>query len=851
MKVVDLRTEKAVDPIGLGTPAPRLSWRLLADAGETDVVQEAWQIQAGADDERHDVVWDSGRVESRSQLARYGGPALPSRARRWWRARAWTSAGETDWSERASFEIGLLDRSDWSARMITTSSAATPVVSFTATFALPDDIDRARLYITSHGIVDASVNGRPASDEVLAPGWTSYNKRLAVRTFDVTRLVRSGANEIEALVAPGWFSGRFGFGEGKKVYGTHIGLFAQLEVQTADGETVVVPTGPSWTAASTAFSEASLYDGETFDARIARDGAGAAAIEVLHGFDPAELVAPAVPPVRRTEVREAARSVVADGVLQLEFGQNLVGWMRVTVSGAPEGAEIVMRHAEVLGPDGRLYTEPLRTAKATDVYTAAGDELEVYEPRFTFHGFRYAEITGVDPDSVDAQAVVIHSDLERTGTFETGDELIDRLHSNAVWGQRGNFVSVPTDCPQRDERLGWTGDAQVFSPTASYLYDCETFWENWLADLAADQRSDGMVPPIIPDIKIGMGNGAAGWGDAAVVIPWTTYEAYGDDTVLRRQLPSMVAWVDWIWTRLDDDLRWAQDFQFGDWLDPDAPTGEPWKAKARFDIVATAYAAHVADLLSRSARVVGDDVVASRFSGRFAEIREAWWKNYADAAAKTQTGCALGIEFGLAPSDDARQTLGDSLAQLVRDAGNHLATGFLGTPALLPALTRTGHIDVAYDVLQQETPPGWLYTVKAGATTIWERWDALRPDGTVPIDSLGGNTTGASMVSFNHYAYGCVADWMHRTVAGLAPDVEEPGFRHVIVSPKPGGRLRNVSASLDSRYGRIATWWRAEGGRFALGVAIPPNAHATVTLPDGSVSEMGSGSRTFDCAWRV
>jgi alpha-L-rhamnosidase len=846
VKTHDLRTEKAVDPIGLGEVAPRLSWRLVADADETDVVQEAWQIEAGDGD---DVVWDSGRVIDRTQLARYAGPPLGSRARRWWRVRAWTSAGETDWSDRAWFETGLLEPGDWSARMITAQSA-TPVASFTTSFEVHDDIDSARLYVTAHGLVDATINGDGVSDEVLAPGWTAYDDRLAVRTMDVTHLVHRGRNEIEALVAPGWFSGRFGFGEGKQVYGAHVGLFAQLEVRTADGATSVVATGPSWGASSTAFSEASIYDGETFDARIARDGAGSAAVELLHGFEVSELVAPAVAPVRRTGTLRPVRAHVIGGALQLDFGQNLVGWMRITVSGAPEGAEIVMRHAEVLGPDGRLYTEPLRSAKATDTYITAGDDLEIYEPRFTFHGFRYAEITGIAPERIDVEAVVVHSDLERTGTFTAGDELIDRLHANVVWGWRGNSVSVPTDCPQRDERLGWTGDAQVFSPTASFLYDCETFWENWLADLAADQREDGMVPPIIPDIKIGMGNGACGWGDAAVVIPWTTYEAYGDDTVIRNQLPSMIAWVDWVWSRLDDELRWAQDFQFGDWLDPDAPTEQPWRAKARFDLVATAYAAHSSDLLARMARIVGDDTAAARFGERFAEIREAWWTHYADDAAKTQTGCALGIEFGLAPSDDATQGLGDALARLVRDAGDHLATGFLGTPLLLPALTRSGHVDVAYDVLHQETPPGWLYTVKAGATTIWERWDALRPDGTIPTEALGTpGGSGGGMVSFNHYAYGCVADWMHRTVAGVAPDPDEPGFRHVIVSPKPGGRLRNVAASLESRYGHTATAWRIEDSRFTLDVTIPPNAHATVTLPDGSVSEMGSGSRSFECTY--
>ncbi|MGH2759355.1 MAG: family 78 glycoside hydrolase catalytic domain, partial [Actinomycetota bacterium] len=505
------------------------------------------------------------------------------------------------------------------------------------------------------------------------------------------------------------------------------------------------------------------------------------------------------------------------------------------------------RHAEVLGPDGRLYTQPLRTAKATDTYIASGQAEETYEPSFTFHGFRYAEITGVEAPNVDAGAVAVHSDLERIGTFTCSEPLVEKLHDNVVWGQRGNFVSVPTDCPQRDERLGWTGDAQVFSPTASFLYDCETFWESWLADLAADQREDGMVPPIIPDIEIGMGAGAAGWGDAAVVVPWTTYEAYGDNTVLRETFPSMQRWVDWVHSRLDADHRWSRDFQFGDWLDPDAPTSEPWKAKARFDLVASAYAFRITDLLSRSAAIIEKRDLAKAFGERAHELREAWWRSYADAAATTQTGCALAICFGLAPTEDETQRLGDALVQRVREADDHLATGFLGTPLLLPALTRTGHADVAYEVLMQTTSPSWLYTVLSGGTTIWERWDALRPDGSVPVDGLLG-ATGASMVSFNHYAYGAVAEWLHRTVAGIAPDPDEPGYRHVIVRPQPGGELTHASAELRSRYGRIAVAWRIDDGEFALDVEIQPNSTATVTLPNGDSTQMGSGARSFRCA---
>ena len=832
--VTDLRCERLRDPIGVGVAAPRLSWRLLADDGETDVVQRAWQIET--DD------WDSGRVEGWEQSVAYGGPALGSRARRRWRVRAWTSAGNTEWSDYASFETGLLDPTEWSAQMIT-AKPSTPVVRFSRSFDVAGDVEAARLYLTAHGAVVAFVNGERVGDEVLAPGWTSYHHRLAVRAHDVTGLLRRGPNEIAALAAPAWFSGRFGLRADRGYYGSHVGLLAQLEVDRR----VVAATDEAWTARSTNVLQAEIYDGETYDART---GAGEAADVTIVDVDRAALFFPAVAPVRPTElVAPVSTSVVDDGVVQIDFGQNLVGWTRVRLNDAPAGTNVVIRHAELLGPDGRLFTKPLRSAEATDTYITRGDPVEVYEPTFTFHGFRYAEMSGVDPESIRVEAVVVHSDLERTGHFSCSDPLIEKLHENVVWGMRGNFLSVPTDCPQRDERLGWTGDAQVFSPTASFLYDCQTFWENWLRDLAADQHEDGSVPPVIPDMELDIGNGAAGWADAATVVPWVTYVRYGDRTVLRQALPSMIAWTDYVFSRLDDDLRWRRDFQFGDWLDPDAPTAEPWRAKAKFDLVASAYAVLSTDLVVKAAEALDDDNLAHRYAQRSELLTDAWWRNYAAEAVKTQTGCALAIEFDLAPNTQERQRVGDALAQLVRDADNHLATGFLGTPLLLPALTRTGHLDVAYDVLQQRTCPSWLYQVLAGATTIWERWDALRPDGSVPTDALGGGEDeNGGMVSFNHYAYGAVADWLHCTVAGLAPDGREPGYRHVLVEPKPGGGLTHASASLQTHYGHTAVAWRIEDAQFLLDVEIPPNATATVTLPDGSSSEMGSGRRSFACA---
>ena len=856
VRPVDLRCERLVDPIGLGTATPRLSWRLEADGGETDVVQVGAQVTVG-EAGSETALWDSGRLEGGRMQVRYAGPPLPARAMCWWRVRTWAQHGpardaapiEAE-SEDGRFELGLLGGDAWAGRMI---RPAAPVraaaVRFSTAFDLPDGpVRHARLHLTAHGVVTPFLNGDEPTDEVLAPGWTSYRRRLAVRTVDVTANVRRGRNQLDLVVAPGWFSGRLGFRNERAVYGDHVGVLAQLEIVDAAGRRTVVATGErGWTAAPTPWLQADLYDGETYDARRAATPAAGTPVEEVDLDLGAVLVAPPVPPARRTEIREpVAVTRLGDGTIAVDVGQNVVGWLRVAVDRVAAGTEVVLRHAEVLDGDGRLFTAPLRTARATDRYVATGEGRETYEPRFTFHGFRYAEISGVPPTgTVDVEAVVVHSDLERTGTFTCSNPLVNRLHANVVWGWRGNSLSVPTDCPQRDERLGWTGDAQVFAPTATFLYDCQAFFENWLADLRADQRDGGAVPHVVPDLGMEGFAGAAGWADAAVVVPWVVYEAYGDDTVLRESLPSMVAWVDHVQARLDGGI-WSRDFQFGDWLDPDAPADQPWRAKARFDLVATAYAARACDLLARAADLLGARQIAEVNAERFAALRRGWWERFAGDAATTQTGCALALQFDLVPPDDeaARVRLGDRLAELVHGAGDHLATGFLGTPLLLPALTDAGHLDVAYALLLQDTAPSWLYQVRAGATTIWERWDALRPDGSVPLDALGGGS-GGSMVSFNHYAYGCVADWLHRTVLGIAPDPSDPGFRHVIVAPRPGGGITSAAGSLETRFGSVAVAWRLVDGEVQLDLDVPPNARATVQLPGAEPSTVGSGRWSF------
>ncbi|MGO3885953.1 MAG: family 78 glycoside hydrolase catalytic domain, partial [Mycetocola sp.] len=547
--------------------------------------------------------------------------------------------------------------------------------------------------------------------------------------------------------------------------------------------------------------------------------------------------------VRVIETVEVAEKLTsASGTTILDFGQNLVGWLRIRLT-AEAGRELTLRHAEVL-ENGELGVRPLRFAAATDHYTTSGvDGGEEWTPRFTFHGFRYAEITGIDAAQIEVVAEVIHSDMERTGWFESDHAGINQLHSNAVWGMRGNVVGVPTDCPQRDERLGWSGDIQVFAPAASFLYNSDAFLGNWLQDLAADQaRQGGIVPLYSPQIQNPLFpvSPVAAWGDAASIIPWTLWERYADRELLERQYPSAKSWVDLVLTRLTGDL-WQRDFQLGDWLDPTAPPENPAKAQTAPDLVATAHAFRSTLLLSRSAAVLGLDDDAAHYAARAEQIRSAFQDAYVTPGGRmvsdAQTAYALAIAFEIVTEPERVAALGERLAEIVRSHGFRIGTGFVGTPIVCDALAASGQTDVAYRLLTETGCPSWLYSVSMGATTIWERWDSMLPDGSI---------NPGEMTSFNHYALGAVVDWMHRDIAGLAPAA--PGYAEVLVRPRPG-IVQAASATHLSGYGEISVSWRIIEGEFSLDVVVPPNTSATIQLPDGSEPQrVGSGSHRFSCA---
>ena len=828
------------DPVlGIGTATPRLSW--IVPAADAAFVQEAYEVELTRAGRTPEVV----PVTSGEQVL-VPWPAAPLTSRESARVRVRVSGAgmQSAWSDPETVEAGLLRTEDWTARFISPrglGALGAPAPVLRSAFDLPGGVVKARLYATAHGLYEAMLNGHRVGDQVLAPGWTSYAHRLRYQTHDVTDLVREGGNDLEVLLGNGWYRGRLGWDGRHGHYGDRLALLAQLEVTTSDGGIFRLGTDATWTARESGVLADDLYDGQRTDLRPRTD-IRTDAVEVID-TDLARLVAPDGPPVRVTQTVPATAVFSSpSGATLVDFGQNLVGWVRLRVREQAPGQEVVVRHAEVL-EHGELGVRPLRSAKATDSYLLAGAPLEVLEPSLTFHGFRYAEICGLPEVGVrDVEAVVVGSDLRRTGWFASSNPQLNRFHENVVWGMRGNFVDVPTDCPQRDERLGWTGDIQVFAPTASFLFDSAGFLSSWLADLAAEQRPDGSVPLVVPDVIESPLPAAAAWGDAATLVPWFLYQRTGDVGLLARQLPSMRAWVDYIAGLAGADRLWTGGFQLGDWLDPTAPHDAPFEAQADPDVVATAYLARSAEVVGLAAAVVGDADVAEKYARLAGEVREAFAKEFVTPAGRVlsdaPTVYALALELALLTTDDQRHHAGDRLADLVRSSGFRISTGFVGTPLIMDALTDSGHLDVAYRLMLQTGCPSWLYAVTMGATTVWERWDAMLPDGSI---------NPGQMTSFNHYALGAVADWLHRTFAGLSPAA--PGYRELLVRPAPARALTSASARHRTPYGDAEVSWQRSQGQLRLRVLVPVGATASVHIPGRSEPvRVGHGTHTWQTA---
>ena len=868
----ELRTEARVDPLGIGETQPSLRWWMRDD--RPGARQTAYRVRVASSPDLLPTpdLWDSGRVGSDATSTVYGGSPLTSRQRAVWDVTVWDADGtEGTPSQPATFEVGLLDRSDWMAEWIATPIAeagmtTTPAPLLRKEFDVAGEIVRARLHVTALGIHVTEINGAPVTDAWFRPGWTDYGTRIPVETYDVTGLVGTGANAIGTTLGDGWFSGRVGWHE-RGYYGDRPAFLAQLEIDLADGTTTTVVTDGTWQWALGPVRRQDLIEGEEYDARHEIPGwsepglsPDAAArfepVEVLDG--PAATLTPTpAGPVRAVEEFAAVGepNQVNGGASRLAFhydlGQNFTGVVRIRVKG-PRGATVRLRYAEMLDDDGNLYTANLRSARCIDYYTLKGDpDGETFTPRFTFHGFRHVELSYVPKwahqfehfDATTVTGVALSSAVVQTGRFECSDDRLNRLQSNIRWGLRSNFLEVPTDCPQRDERLGWTGDAQVFAPTAVFNDDVEAFFEKWSRDLDDAQQDDGRIPSVVPNV-LGPDDGGPGWSDARVLCAWAVYEAYGNRAILERHYQGMVRWIDWQAQTATDGIRCADDcgyFQgYSDWLSLDSTWQNVWSATPR-DFIGTACFARTAGVMADIATLLGHDDDATRFGGYRAEAVEAWNRRFVENGAitvATQTAHLMALAWDLLP-EGHRDAAFARLLELLEERDWHLSTGFLGTPLICPVLTSFGRTDLAYRIFLQQDYPGWLFPVRNGATTMWERWNSWTPDA-----GFGD----VNMNSFNHYAYGAIGRWMYDTIAGLALDPDRPGYRHVRIAPQPGGGLTWANATLRSLHGPIATNWTLDNGRFTLTAQLPPNTTATVTLPDGTTYEFSAGAHTLACA---
>ncbi|WP_147918064.1 alpha-L-rhamnosidase [Ruania zhangjianzhongii] len=835
-QVSDVRVERRRDRAVADTPAPRLSWTISTTISGWN--QTAAEVRL---DEEQVV-----RLEGdQSVFVDWPFPPLAPHSRHVLEVRVFGPDGDvSSWSSPVEMQSGFLADGAWQAQFIELGNhtrQAQPGLLRTEV-QIAKEVRAATLYATAHGLYQVSINGSDVDDSVLKPGWTSYQYRLEHEATDVTAMLTTGGNALGIRLAGGWFTEEYGFhGQARRVYGDQPAAAAQIHIAYTDGTEDLITTGAHWRGAALGKVERSgIYQGERIDARRALPGWDEPGFEDSDWSAVAVREVATVPeaavaePVRRTQelpVREVITTPAGRTVL--DFGQNLVGWLRLRVRG-PRGQEIVVRHAEVL-EHGELGVRPLRHARATDEFVLSGGE-DLFEPEFTFHGFRYAEIDGwpgeCDPAAV--TAVVVGSDMRRTGWFECSEPMVNRLHENVVWGMRGNFLSIPTDCPQRDERMGWTGDIQVFSPTAATLFDADAFLAAWLKDVAAEQAAAGgvcgfVVPQVLPDGD----QPAAAWGDAATVVPTVLFERFADRRALADQYPSMRAWVDVLLELAGEEKLWEGMFQYGDWLDPDAPADRPGAAKVDSDIVASAHLVRSTRLVARAAAELGHDQDADRYGALAEEARGAWVRAYTTSEGRivsdAQTAYAMAIAYELVDAE-LRTVMGHRLAQLVRESGYRMGTGFVGTPIIADALTTTGHPEVAGALLLQTDVPSWLYAVTMGATTIWERWDSMLPDGTI---------NPGEMTSFNHYAFGAVADWLYRRLAGLGPDT--PGYQRLRIAPVPISGLSSANARHETPYGPAEAGWQASDGQIRIHAVLPPNTTAVVELPGEDIIQVGSG----------
>jgi alpha-L-rhamnosidase len=872
LKIKDLRTEYQTNPVGVGTYTPRLSWKI--DGDGRNVLQTAFRIKCAESPERlkneKQLLWDSGKIHSDQSIhIPYKGNRLISGQRIFWQVKAWDNRGrEAEWSEPAFWETGLLEKADWKARWIEPDirenpAASNPCPYLRKEFRTEKPIKKATIYVTCHGLYHLQLNGKTVGNEMLTPGWTSYHKRLQYQTYDVAEQITAGRNALGVILGDGWYRGFFGWEGKKNLYGVKTALLFQLTLVFEDGSEKIIVSDKSWKASTGPILESEIYHGEIYDSRLEKKGWN------KPGFDdsfwqsvsekeypPDNLVSTDGPPVRITkEIHPVQKISTPKKERVFDFGQNFVGWVQLTLKGK-RGDKITIRHAEVLDKEGNFYTRNLRTAKQRVAYWFNGEGTEIYEPHFTFMGFRYIRIDDF-PGEVEIRnfcGKVLHSDLEFTGSFHCSDSLVNQLQSNIQWSLRGNFVDVPTDCPQRDERMGWTGDAQIFAPTACFNVNAASFFSKWLRDLAADQRSDGRVPWVVPMVLENGGStgwsdgyGASGWADAAITLPWELYMRFGDQRILEVQYPSMKAWEEYMIREAGKSCLFRSGFHFGDWLSfaeyssylYNAPDYGYAGAHTAKDLIATAYFYYSTRLMQKTAALLGHLNDEQRYRALLPAIKEAFRKEFITPNGRlvsgTQTAYAMALHFGLIP-EDLFETAARRLANDVHHF-QHITTGFLGTPLICDALTDAGFPELAYQLLLNTRYPSWLYPITMGATTIWERWDGIRPDGSFQD---------AGMNSFNHYAYGAIGNWLYTKVAGIQTCPDNPGYKKFLVKPEITDKLTWVKTAYQSPYGEIQSSWERKEKKLTMEITVPANTKAILYIPSANKTEITESGETLE-----
>lgn len=882
MNVTNLKCEYLVNPLGIDSQNPRLFWIL--ESPERGQKQTAYRIIVASSKENLTKntgdLWDSGKVISgnSTQIA-YGGKALTSGMQCFWKVCAWDKDGvQTAFSAGAYWTMGLINKSAWTAKWITMENPDKDYVSkigkdrdillssppyFRKEFTVTKPVKKAFVYATARGLYELRINGSRVGEDYFTPGWTQYGERIRYQTYDVTGLIKNGNNAAGAILAEGWFSGHLS-NDSRWVFGKENSLLAQLKIEYNDGTSDVIGTDETWNCSTGPIMYASIYMGEKYDFNNEMTGWDTAGYKDTEWKKAAVVEAPAavlsaecsnpvhitgtIKPVKITEPKK--------GVYVIDLGQNIVGWPRLKFVDSAK-AEITIRHAERLNEDGSIYTVNLRSAKAEDVYLTKGaGKTLVLEPHFTFHGFQYIEITGF-PGKLTADnvtGIVVHSDTPPSGTFACSNSLVNKLFSNIQWGQRDNFLSVPTDCPQRDERMGWMGDAQTFIMTATYNMDVSAFFTKWMYDVEDAQSPDGAYSYIVPTLSAKRQNNEAGpaWSDAGIIIPWTIYQEYGDTRMAGTHWASMEKFMDCLLAANPDFIRKNKlSGNWGDWLSIDDDT-------PKF-MIATAFWAYDALLMSDMAKSLGKTADAEKYDALYKKIREVYQKNYVSpdgrvfpqngdlektgayapthhyvgGIGESQTGYLISLYYGLVP-DNLRAKAAENLARKIKEQNGHLSSGFVGVRYLNPVLSETGHNDIAYKMLLNETYPSWLYPVKNGATTIWERWDGWTKE---------KGFQDPAMNSFNHYSLGSVGEWLYRYTAGIKTAPDAPGFKKIIIKPYPGKELDYAKAEYKSIQGLIASSWNLKNNKFILDITIPANTTASVYIPadeNSSITESGA-----------